>query len=89
MVNGYDSYFYVQYVQGEWLNLFLNPDALSMNKVDAHEDYLKTACRYAAGNLDALRRLLINMCSSELIQETNVYVEHTDGGVIILNWTLL
>ena len=70
MDNGFNLYFYVQDVQGAWINLFLKPYALSTHKVEAHKHYyLQTTCVYASDNLDALRRLLINTCASELINE--------------------
>ena len=40
--NGLDLYFYAQDAQtGECHNLFMNPDILSKNEVEAHEDCLR------------------------------------------------
>ena len=65
LTNRFDSYFYVQDVQGTWINLFLQPDALSANEAEALEEYLRMTCRYAAENLDTLNgscttRVLLN-----------------------------
>ena len=44
LTNGFDSNVYVQDVQGTLINLFLQPDALSANEVDAYEEYLRMTC---------------------------------------------
>ena len=76
--NWFDTYFYVEDAQtGEWHNLFLNPDVISKDKVEAHKEYLRVSCCYAVENLDVLRCLLINLCSTELISEISVYAEDT------------
>ena len=81
--NRYSSYFYVQDVQGTWINLYLQPNALSTNGVDAQEEYLRMACVYASDNLDKLRFFLYNTCTNELIEKLNLTVDHTDGGVVV------
>ena len=66
-----------------WINLFLQPDALSANEVEAHEEYLRMTCRYASENLDALKRLLYNTCNPELIDKLNISVDYADGGAMV------
>ena len=81
--NNLDLYFYVQNAQTrEWHNLFMNPDVLSKNEVEAHEDYLRQVCPHASKNLDALKLLLMNLCATELIEVMSVYSEDSDGGII-------
>ena len=70
-------------MQGTWTNFFLQPDALSTNKVEAHEAYLRMACRCVSDNLDNMRRFLYNMCNYELIDKMNISVKHNDGGVMV------
>ena len=72
LTNRFDSYIYVQYVQGTWINLFLQPDALSTNEVEAHEEYLCMTCRYASDKLDTLKRFLYNTCTTKLIDKLNL-----------------
>ena len=79
LTNGLDLYFYVQDVQGTWINLFLQPDALSTNEVEAHEEYLRMTCRYVSDNLDTLKCFLYNTCTTKLIDELNISVDHADG----------
>ena len=83
VVNEYNLYFFVQDAQGTWINLYLQPDALSTNEVDAHEDYLRMACLYASATLDTLKCYLYNTCTNELIDELIIAVENTDGGVMV------
>ena len=74
---------YVHDAQGTWINLYLHPNALSTNEVEAQEEYLRMACVYVSDNLDALRRFLYNTCTNELIDKLNITVDHTDGGVMV------
>ena len=74
---GFDSYFHVQDVQGTWINLFLQPDALSTNEVEAHEAYIQMACVYASDNLDTMRLFLYNTCNNELIDKMNIFMSST------------
>ena len=63
--------------------LVLQPDDLSPNEVEAHEEYLCMACQYASENLDTLKRFLYSTCTPELIDELNISVDHADGGVMV------
>ena len=83
VVNECDLYFYVQDMQGTRINVYLQPNALSPNEVDAPEEYLRMACVYASDNLDTLRRILYNMCTNDLIDKLNITVENTDGGIMV------
>ena len=38
-----------------WINLFEQPDALSQDDIEAHEDFLRSECHYAGDNLDTLK----------------------------------
>ena len=81
--NGLDLYFYVQDAHtNEWHNLFFNPDSISQNEIAAHEEYLKRSSHYAARDLDAFRRLLVNTSTIELIPSMTVYSNDSDGGVM-------
>ena len=77
----------MQEAQGTWVNLFGQPDALTNNEVEAHEEYLRTVCGYASENLNTLKRFLYNTCTIELIEKLDISVTHHDGGVMV--WTKL
>ena len=86
--NGFDSYFYVQDArQAIWINLFEQPDALSHEEIEAHEEYLRSECLFASDNLDTLKTYIYHSCENDLISDLDISVNPHDGGVMV--WSKL
>ena len=82
---GVDSTFWIHNVR--WINLFDQPDAVSIEDIRSHELYLSTHCDYDRANLHFARVFLEHSIDVDLHRKMLSQLEPRDGGPVF--WSIL